>query len=111
MAGFGIFVTIRVVGRAQLLEISQQEAYIKATCAEISDKLPPNLELPNLLAGNIENYMLLLSSMEHRLKQARENNGAEDKEMERRIAIAKLVGVCEGARTISSPDSVFRCVS
>eukprot|EP00977_Amphora_coffeiformis_P014498 scaffold4062_cov130-Amphora_coffeaeformis.AAC.1 len=30
MEGFGIFVTIRVVGRAQLLDITQQEPYLKA---------------------------------------------------------------------------------
>eukprot|EP00522_Entomoneis_paludosa_P012286 CAMPEP_0172452904 /NCGR_PEP_ID=MMETSP1065-20121228/10428_1 /TAXON_ID=265537 /ORGANISM="Amphiprora paludosa, Strain CCMP125" /LENGTH=391 /DNA_ID=CAMNT_0013205039 /DNA_START=87 /DNA_END=1262 /DNA_ORIENTATION=- len=90
MEGFGIFVTIRVVGRAQLLELGQQEPYIKATCMEITDQLPPNLELPNVLASNIETTLLALSSMEHRLNEARQNNEIEDKEMERRIAIAKL---------------------
>jgi hypothetical protein len=61
MEGFGIFVTIRVVSRAQLLEVTQQDPYLKATCVELSDKIPPNLELPNLVASNIENFMLLLS--------------------------------------------------
>ena len=91
MEGFGIFVTIAAVGRAQLLEISQQEPYLRATCMEIADDIPPNLELPNLLAGNIENSMLLLSSMEYRLNQAKQNSESEDKEMEQRIEIAKLV--------------------
>lgn len=90
MEGFGIFVTIRCVGRAQLLELSQQQPYLKGTCLEIMDNLPPNLELLNLLAGNIENFMLLLSSMENRLNQAQKKNGFEDKDMDRRIAIAKL---------------------
>ena len=90
MEGFGIFVTIRVVGRAQLMEISQQEPYIKATCMEITDQLPPNLELPNVLADNIENTLLQLSSMEHQFNQALKSNQLEDEEMERRIAIAKL---------------------
>ena len=45
MSGFGIFVTVRVVGRAKLLEVVQQEPYIKAVCTELTDKLPPNLEL------------------------------------------------------------------
>jgi hypothetical protein len=42
---FGIFVTIRVVGRAKLLDIVQQTPYMKAVCIEITDTLPPNLEL------------------------------------------------------------------
>ena len=45
VAGFGIFVTIRVVGRAKLLDVIQQEPYIKAVCVELTDTLPPNLEL------------------------------------------------------------------
>lgn len=61
MEGFGIFATIRVCSRAQLLEVTQQDPYLKATCTELSDKVPPNLELPNLVASNIENFMLLLS--------------------------------------------------
>lgn len=103
MEDFGIFVTIRVVARAQLLEITKQEPYIKAACLEINDKVPPNLEFPNLVASNIENFMLVLSSMEHRLakaKQERGENGANDEEedeeeseMQRRINIAKLVRV------------------
>lgn len=98
MEGFGIFVTIRVVSRAQLIEINQQEPYIKAICTEIADKLPPNLELPNLVASNIENFILNLSSMEHQLEQARDSKAdgdgrdeKKDAEMERRITIAKLV--------------------
>ena len=92
--GFGIFVTIRVVGRAKLLELTQQEPYLKAVCTEIVDDIPPNLDLPNLVASNIENFMLLLSSMEHRLAQATEknqNDEGEDDEMQRRINTAKLV--------------------
>lgn len=100
MEGFGIFVTIRVVSRAQLIEINQQEPYIKAICTELADSLPPNLELPNLVASNIENFMLLLSSMEHRLEQARlskqdkdTDEDEDDLAMQRRINIAKLVGL------------------
>eukprot|EP00980_Cylindrotheca_fusiformis_P011918 scaffold2830_cov131-Cylindrotheca_fusiformis.AAC.39 len=95
MEGFGIFVTIRVVSRAQLLEVTQQDPYLKASCTELSDKIPPNLELPNLVASNIENFMLLLSSMEHRLDQATQNTddddgSDDDAEMRRRIQLAKL---------------------
>ena len=90
MEGFGIFVTIRVVGRAQLLEITQQEPYLRAVCMEITDEIPPNLELPNMVANNIEHSMELLSGMEQRLNQARKNKEIEDEEMDRRIALAKL---------------------
>ena len=106
MDQFGIFVTIRVVARAQLLQITKQEPYLKAACLEINDKIPPNLELPCLVAANIENFMLLLSSMEHRLDAARQEKSVtgdddddddddataeEDSDMRRRINIAKLV--------------------
>ena len=43
--GFGIFVTIRVVGRAKLLDIVQPAPFIKAVCTEITDVVPPNLDL------------------------------------------------------------------
>jgi len=103
MEGFGIFVTIRVVGRAKILEVIEQESeYIKAVCIEMADEsLPPNLESPNLLASNIENSMLTLSSMEHRLDLAikekqiggDESSSAsqEDEDMQRRLNVAKLV--------------------
>lgn len=63
---------------------------------EISDKIPPNLELPNLLAGNIGEIMVSLSAMEHRLQKAQEENGDQgllegNSEMQRRINVAKLV--------------------
>ncbi len=92
MEGFGIFVTIRVVGRAKLDQITQQDPYLTGVCREITDKIPPNLELPNLVGSNIENFMLLLSSMEHRLSQAMQESEDEDQsEMTKRIQIAKLV--------------------
>lgn len=108
LEGFGIFVTIRAVSRAQLLQVIQHEPYLRGVCVEIADKLPPNLELPNLVAHNIENLMLLLSSMEHRLSQAgndEADGGApapalddDDREMQRRIALAKLVSACVPGR-------------
>jgi Lon protease-like protein len=90
MDEFGIFVTLRVVGRARLLELTQQEPHIKAVCVEVADKLPPTMELPNLVASNIENFMLVLSAMEHRLSK-QEKKKEEDNEMKRRINIAQLV--------------------
>lgn len=96
LEGFGIFVTIRVVGRAQLVEVLQQTPYLRAVCRELNDNIPPNLELPNLLASNIENHLLLLSSMEAQLAKAPANetddeNSEEAAEMKRRIQVAKLV--------------------
>ena len=107
MDGFGIFVTIRAVSRAKIVQITQQEPYLKGVCVELSDSLPPNLELPNLVASNIENLVLLLSSMEHRWSQATSNTETkdtlveeeedeEDAEMNRRIALAKLVSFVTG---------------
>lgn len=94
MEGFGIFVTIRVVGRAKLLEITHQEPYLKATCVELTDKIPPNLELPRLVAENIDSSIMMLSAMEHRLEQVEvddDEDSPKDAEMRRRIALAKLV--------------------
>ncbi len=69
MDGFGIFVTIRAVGRAALLGLNQEEPYMKGVCVEKVDTLPPNLELPNVVASSIENMMVTLSSMEYQLEQ------------------------------------------
>lgn len=35
----------QVVGRANVLEIVQQEPFIQAVVVELADRLPPNLEL------------------------------------------------------------------
>jgi hypothetical protein len=42
---------------------------MKAVCREMNDNIPLNMELPNLLASNIENYLLFLTrnSMEAQL--------------------------------------------
>lgn len=91
MDGFGIFVTIRVVGRAQVVDVVQETPYLKAVCRELTDKFPPNLELPNLLADTIEDVMVTLSALEHKLNQLAEDSDTEkDEEMERRINVAKL---------------------
>eukprot|EP00978_Attheya_sp_CCMP212_P047967 scaffold455281_cov51-Attheya_sp.AAC.2 len=97
MEGFGILVTIRVVGRATLFDLTQQEPYIKAVCTEISDTAPPNLDLPNLVAQNIETSILTLSSMEYQLQEAASRGDDEvlemlesDDEMRARAVKAKL---------------------
>jgi hypothetical protein len=98
MEELGILVTIRVVGRATLFDLTQQEPYIKAVCVEISDTAPPNLDLPNLVAQNIETSILTLSSMEYQLQEAASRGDDEvlemlesDDEMRARAVKAKLV--------------------
>lgn len=126
--GFGIFCTLRVVARANLIDIVQETPYIKAICTELTDQVPSNLEeyvksllestlslaltvsgafarlvaavrvflsRPNLFASHIENYMLLLSSMEHRLETAKLQEGVDDPNdvdlvMKQRLLIARL---------------------
>ena len=78
MDGFGIFVTIRAVGRAALLGLNQEEPYMKGVCVEKIDTLPPNLELPNVVASSIENMMVTLSSMEYQLEQQTLDNDNDD---------------------------------
>jgi len=78
MEGFGIFVTIRVVGRATLLELMRQEPFMEGICLEVTDTVPASLDLPNMVASNIENFVLTLSSLEHRLKSVMENENAND---------------------------------
>jgi Lon protease-like protein len=67
--GFGIFVTIRVVSRASLLSIHQQAPYMQGTCTEVLDQIPPSLDLPNLLADDIETSIFAIQSMEFQLDQ------------------------------------------
>ena len=90
MDEFGIFVTIRAVGRAELLDIQKQEPYIQAVCREISDIVPPNLELPNLLAQQIEDTVGVVSKMEVALEQVDEKT---DKDVLSKLSRAKLVSI------------------
>lgn len=41
----GIFVTLRVVGRAKIIDFIQPDPFIIAVCEEMIDTIPPNLEL------------------------------------------------------------------
>lgn len=78
MDGFGIFVTIRVVSRVSITGVTQDEPYIKATCKEIFDEVPQgdaDVQLLSTIAGNIENMLLTISAMEHRLKGALQSAG------------------------------------
>ena len=44
MEGFGIFLTIRVVGRARIHDVVLESPYFKATCTELPDAIPDDLE-------------------------------------------------------------------
>lgn len=73
MEGFGIFVTIRVVSRAALIDVTKETPYIKAVCTELVDVVSQegkDRERLDVIAGNIELLLVTLSSMEHRLKEA-----------------------------------------
>jgi len=69
---FGIFVTIRVVGRVKLLELTQMEPFITGVCSEVIDEIPPSLDLPNMVADGIDSLLNEISVMELRLLQAKE---------------------------------------
>lgn len=94
MGNGSIFVSIRAVGRAKIAEseLLQEVPYIKAKVIELLDEdVSMNgisglkeksankligecspLEVASLVAGNIENLMLSLASMEHKLKEIKE---------------------------------------
>jgi len=87
MGNGSIFVTIRAVGRARIVEeLLQEEPYMKAKVVEIFDedvatfglKESNNggvkgesspIEIASLVAGNIENIMISLAGMEHKLNE------------------------------------------
>lgn len=124
MGNGSIFVTIRAVGRAKIAEddLLQEEPYMKARVVEVVDGdtsailgvkekgLPDRLrgessplEVASSVAGNIENLMVSLSSMEHRFKEMEDEkkretarSAADVKEdgeevMDRRLLNAQLV--------------------
>ncbi|KAL3777219.1 hypothetical protein ACHAW5_007652 [Stephanodiscus triporus] len=128
MGNGSIFVTIRAVGRAKIAEsdLLQEGPYMKARVVELVDedvswgggsglkergngKLNGEsspLEVASLVAGNIENLLVSLASMEHAFKAAEEKknnekrkssngreakvNDNEDEVMNRRIVNARL---------------------
>lgn len=113
MGNGSIFVTIRAVGRVKIAEgeLMQEEPYMKARVVEILDddasfegggmkerssgrvtgESSP-LEVASTVAGNIENLMVSLASMEHKLKEAEERKRKEDDDeaMNRRLVNAQL---------------------
>jgi hypothetical protein len=101
MGNGSIFVTIRAVGRAKIAEsdLLQEGPYMKARVVELMDedmslgggsglkekrgngKLlngeSSPLEVASMVAGNIENLMVSLASMEHAFKAAEEKKNEE----------------------------------
>lgn len=116
MGNGSIFVTIRAVGRAKIVEsdLLQEGPYMLARVVEhVDEELSSEdskigessqLKVASLVASNIENLILSLASMEHKLKryqegkqtnndESREVNLVKDGEegvMSRRIINAKL---------------------
>eukprot|EP00586_Coscinodiscus_wailesii_P007375 CAMPEP_0172491350 /NCGR_PEP_ID=MMETSP1066-20121228/22114_1 /TAXON_ID=671091 /ORGANISM="Coscinodiscus wailesii, Strain CCMP2513" /LENGTH=377 /DNA_ID=CAMNT_0013260353 /DNA_START=8 /DNA_END=1141 /DNA_ORIENTATION=+ len=81
--GFGIFVTIRVVGRCRLVEVTDQEPFIEAVCQDVRDgPVEERLEGLDMVAGNIENFVVTIASLERRLEESAELElrGEEDGE-------------------------------
>jgi len=66
------------VGRATLLELTRQEPFMQGICLEVMDTIPASLDLPNMVASNIENFVLTLSSLEHRLRSVMEDEDGND---------------------------------
>lgn len=141
MGNGSIFVTIRAVGRCKIVEadLLQEEPYMKARVVELLDEdvtmegtgtglkekirldskvvgESSPIEVASMVAGNIENMMVSLASMEHKLKEMEEQKkergakitaedfpnaekgtagGSDDEVMNRRILNAQLVRCCD----------------
>ena len=123
MGNGSVIVTIRAVGRAKIVgELLQEEPYMKARVVEIFDEDVKTIglkeggasdgvkgesspsEVASLVAGNIENMMISLSSMQHKLVEFESEKGSKsdgpgfvgneekgDDIMNRRIMNARLV--------------------
>ena len=75
---FGIFASIRVVGRVKLLALTKMEPFITAICSEMVDEIPPSLDLPNMVADGIDSLLNELSILELRLRQAQEYRDSQE---------------------------------
>jgi len=92
MGNGSIFVTIRAVSRAKIVEsdLLQEGPYMIARVVELVDEELSSedsligessaLKVSSLVASNIENLMLSLASMEHKLKAVEEKRYQERKE-------------------------------
>ena len=104
MGNGSIFVTIRAVGRCKIISedgLLQEEPYMKATVMELVDEditesgvrekkssgstvsgESSPIEIATLVASNIENEMVSLANMEHRLKELEDSVKKKKKEEE-----------------------------
>lgn len=69
---FGIFATLRVMGRVKLSNLTQMEPFIVGQCTEFADDVPKSLDLPNMVADGIDNLLSEVSCLEVRLRQAQD---------------------------------------
>lgn len=69
---FGIFATLRVMGRVKLTNLTQMEPFIVGQCTEFADDIPKSLDLPNMVADGIDNLLSEVSCLEVRLLQAQD---------------------------------------
>ena len=113
MGNGSIFVTIRAVGRCKIISedgLIQEEPYMKATVMELVDEditesgvreksnssstvsgESSPIEIATLVASNIENEMVSLANMEHRLKEL-EDSVKQKKEEEEEKKTATTMG-------------------
>lgn len=63
----GIFLTIRCVGRVELMEVTQDGPYLKADCVEIMDQGTSDLAQGDVIADEIDNMVATLSRLEEEL--------------------------------------------
>mmetsp|Transcript_10226 Transcript_10226/g.15703 ORF Transcript_10226/g.15703 Transcript_10226/m.15703 type:complete len:345 (+) Transcript_10226:153-1187(+) len=73
----GIFLTIRCVGRAELLDIRQDDPYLILDCIEIVDEGSPKTNISNVVADDIENMVKALHDIEERLSERLEDQAKE----------------------------------
>jgi hypothetical protein len=106
----GYIVNLRVVGRGHMVDILEDEPYMKAVCQEVQDDpLSQGLEVLNKAANVVVRMMDELSKLEEELlpvlKKAKQNNSTHPEStrlegysiMQRRAVVAKLVRICRSS--------------
>lgn len=74
MDGFGVFVTIRAVGRATLKSVTQSHPFIKANCVELVDDSNPNVVLGSVLVDSVQNMVKYLTKAEDKVSKLLESD-------------------------------------
>jgi len=73
----GIFLTIRCVGRAELLDVTQEEPYLILDCIEIVDEGTQKTTISNAVADKIEEMLKALHYLEEKLSERFEEQAKE----------------------------------